>query len=302
MRIVVTGREGQVAQSLAEAGGAAGHEIVRLGRPELDLMRPDGIAAAISAAAPDIVVSAAAYTAVDKAESEPDEAFAVNAVGAGAVAEAAHRLGVPIVHLSTDYVFDGTKPTPYLESDAVGPVSVYGASKLEGERRVGAVPNHAILRTAWVYSPFGRNFVKTMVALGAERGEVRVVADQRGTPTSAADIAQALLAVAKTMTGSNDPALRGVFHLAGSGEASWADFAEAIFADLVRQGRAPVAVRRIVTAEYPTPARRPANSRLDCTKLLEAHGVRLPVWQDSLAICIDRLISGASRSTASHPS
>jgi dTDP-4-dehydrorhamnose reductase len=296
MRLVVTGREGQVAQCLVEAGAAAGHEVVRLGRPELDLKRPETVAPAIAAAAPDAVISAAAYTAVDKAESEPDEAFAVNALGAGAVAEAAHRLGLPVIHLSTDYVFDGTKPTPYVESDPVGPVSVYGASKLEGERRVGAVPNHAILRTAWVYSPFGRNFVKTMMALGADRGEVRVVADQRGTPTSAADIAQALLAVATNITSSDAPGLRGVFHLAGTGEASWADFAEAIFAGLVRRGRSPVTVRPIATSEFPTPARRPANSRLDCARLATIHGVRLPRWQDSLAVCLDRLTSGTAPS------
>jgi dTDP-4-dehydrorhamnose reductase len=289
VRLAVTGREGQVAQCLVEAGAAAGHEVVRLGRPELDLKRPETVAPAIAAAAPDVVVSAAAYTAVDKAESEPDEAFAVNALGAGAVAEAAHRLGLPVIHLSTDYVFDGTKPTPYVESDPVGPVSVYGASKLEGERRVSAVPNHAILRTAWVYSPVGKPFVRTMMALGADRGEVRVVADQRGTPTSAADIAHAVLAVAANLRASDDASLRGVFHLAGTGEASWADFAEAIFAGLAERGRSPVTVRHIATSDYPTPARRPSNSRLDCARLAARHGVRLPDWRSSLQLCLDRL-------------
>src|SRR5262249_20935587 len=152
-------------------------------------------------------------------------------------------------HLSTDYVFDGSKPAPYLETDAVGPVSVYGASKLEGERRVATVPNHVILRTAWVYSPFGRNFVRTMMALGADRAEVRVVADQRGTPAAAFDIATAVIAGAANLRDSGDPSLRGIFHLAGTGEAVWADVAEEVFADLVRHGRAPVTVDRIKTSE-----------------------------------------------------
>ncbi|TIU32042.1 MAG: dTDP-4-dehydrorhamnose reductase, partial [Mesorhizobium sp.] len=189
MRLVVTGRDGQVAASLLEAGqAAAGVEVIAIGRPQLDLARPDTVIEAIAAAKPDIVVSAAAYTAVDQAEDEPDLAFAVNAVGAGKVAQAASRLGVPVIHLSTDYVFDGTKDAAYVETDATAPRSVYGASKLAGEQAVASAnPHHLILRTAWVYSPFGKNFVKTMLRLAADRDEIAVVADQWGNPTSALD-------------------------------------------------------------------------------------------------------------------
>ena len=293
MRIVVTGGpDGQVLLSLAERGGAAGHDVVALGRPELDLMGDEGaIVRAIEQAAPDVVVSAAAYTAVDKAESERDLAFAINARGAGAVAKAAEQLGVPVIHISTDYVFDGSKPAPYVESDVPNPVSVYGASKLAGEEAVlAATPNAAILRTAWVYSPFNANFVKTMLRLASDRDEVGVVADQRGNPTSALDIAKAILAVAANLVASDKPDLRGVFHMTGQGEGSWADFAEHIFATSAAAGGPTASVRRISTADYPTPARRPANSRLDSSKLREIHKVQLPNWQTSMEEVVRRLV------------
>jgi dTDP-4-dehydrorhamnose reductase len=293
MRIVVTGGpDGQVLLSLAERGGAAGHEIVALGRPELDLVGDvEAIVRAVEETAPDIVVSAAAYTAVDKAESERDLAFAINARGAGAVATAAERLGVPVVHISTDYVFDGSKTTPYVESDAPNPVSVYGASKLAGEQAVlEACRNSVILRTAWVYSPFNANFVKTMLRLAADRDEVGVVADQQGNPTSALDIADAILAVAANLAGSDDRELRGVFHMTGQGEGTWADFAEHIFAASASAGGPSASVRRISTADYPTPAKRPANSRLDSSKLHEIHKVRLPHWHTSTEEVVTRLV------------
>ena len=293
MRIVVTGGpDGQVLLSLAERGGAAGHEIVALGRPELDLVGDEeAIVRAVEETAPDIVVSAAAYTAVDKAESERNLAFAINARGAGAVATAAERLGVPVVHISTDYVFDGSKTTPYVESDAPNPVSVYGASKLAGEQAVlEACRNSVILRTAWVYSPFNANFVKTMLRLAADRDEVGVVADQQGNPTSALDIADAILAVAANLAGSDDRELRGVFHMTGQGEGTWADFAEHIFAASVSAGGPSASVRRISTADYPTPAKRPANSRLDSSKLHEIHKVRLPDWRTSTDEVVTRLV------------
>ena len=293
MRIVVTGGpDGQVLLSMAERGGAAGHDIVALGRPELDLMGgEDAIVRAIEQAGPDVVVSAAAYTAVDKAESERDLAFAINARGAGAVAKAAERLGVPVIHISTDYVFDGSKPAPYLESDVPNPVSVYGASKLAGEEAVlAASPNSVVLRTAWVYSPFNANFVKTMLRLAADRDEVGVVADQRGNPTSALDIADAILAVAANLARSQDRDFRGVFHMTGQGEGSWADFAEHIFAVSEGAGGPSASVRRISTEDYPTPARRPANSRLDSTKLNEIHKVRLPDWRSSTGEVVRRLV------------
>lgn len=292
MRLAVTGKQGQVVTSLLERGAAASVEVIALGRPELDLADPASVKAAIAAAAPDVVVSAAAYTAVDKAESEPELAFEVNEVGAGAVAEAAAALQVPIIHLSTDYVFAGDKADPYLESDPTGPVSVYGASKLAGEKKVAAATgNHAILRTAWVYSPFGANFLKTMLRLGASRDMLRVVADQRGTPTSALDIADAVITVARRLKTDPDPALRGVFHLTGGGEGTWADFAEVIFASLeARTGRG-VAVERITTADYPTPARRPANSRLSNNKLQSSYGVKLADWDVSTRSVVDRLLA-----------
>ena len=294
MRIVVTGGpDGQVLLSLAERGTSAGHDIVALGRPELDLTGDEeAIVRAVEQARPSIVVSAAAYTAVDKAESERDLAFAINARGAGAVAKAAERLGVPVIHISTDYVFDGSKPAPYVESDVPNPVSVYGASKLAGEEDVlAASPNSVILRTAWVYSPFNANFVKTMLRLAADRDEVGVVADQYGNPTSALDIADAILAVAANLVASNKPDLRGVFHMTGRGEGSWADFAEHIFAASVSAGGPRASVRRIFTADYPTPARRPANSRLDSSKLHEIHKVRLPNWQTSTDQVVRRLVA-----------
>ncbi|MFG1305814.1 dTDP-4-dehydrorhamnose reductase [Xanthobacter autotrophicus] len=292
MRLAVTGKQGQVVTSLLERGAATSVEVIALGRPELDLADPASVKAAIAAAAPDVVVSAAAYTAVDKAESEPELAFEVNEVGAGAVAEAAAVLQVPIIHLSTDYVFAGDKADPYLESDPTGPVSVYGASKLAGEKKVAAATgNHAILRTAWVYSPFGANFLKTMLRLGASRDMLRVVADQRGTPTSALDIADAVITVARRLKTDPDPALRGVFHLTGGGEGTWADFAEVIFASLeARTGRG-VAVERITTADYPTPARRPANSRLSNNKLQSSYGVKLADWDVSTRSVVDRLLA-----------
>lgn len=301
MRVLVTGREGQVARALAERSAAAGVTLVMLGRPELDLERPESVDPALAAAQPDVVVNAAAFTAVDLAESGEATAFAVNAAGAGAVAAAARGLGIPVIQISTDYVFDGALERPYREDDPTGPVSAYGRSKLAGEQAVaGATPDHAILRTAWVYSPFGKNFVRTMLRLGAQRDEVGVVADQFGSPTSALDIADAVLAVARNLVSRpGDASLRGVFHMVAQGEASWAQFAEAVFTEAAAAGRAPVAVKRIATADYPTPARRPANSRLDSGKLTSAHGVSLPPWRGSLALCVARLLADERAGQAS---
>lgn len=293
MRIAVTGKQGQLAQCLLERGRSAGVEIVAVGRPDLDLMRPDSVRLALAAAKPDVIVSAAAYTAVDRAESEPKAAFAINATGAAAVAAAAAALDVPVIQLSTDYVFDGLKPTPYVETDPTGPLSVYGASKLMGEQLVAeATANHVILRTAWVYSAHGGNFLKTMLRLGAERDTVAVVADQHGCPTAADDIALAVLTVARRLTADSDSALRGIFHLTGAGEATWADFAEAIFAALAARTGRRVAVRRITTADYPTPARRPAHSLLSGARLQSAFGITLPDWRQSSAAVVARLLAG----------
>ena len=292
LRILVTGREGQIVRSLVERGAARGLAILAIGRPTLDLAAPETVADAIAAVRPDAIVNAAAYTAVDKAESEPDLAMTINGKAAGAVAGAAARLGVPLVHLSTDYVFDGTLDRPYREDDRVGPLGVYGRSKLAGEQAVAAATdNHVILRTAWVYSPFGANFVKTMLRLAGSRAEVGVVADQQGCPTSALDIADALLDVVETLVlHPDDAGLRGVFHLSGQGATHWAAFAEAIFAASAAKGGPNATVKPITTADYPTPAKRPANSRLDCTKLAEVYGVTLPPWSDSMRTCVARLL------------
>lgn len=291
LRIAVTGKAGQVVTALVERAAAAGHQVIALGRPELDLADPASIMRALEAATPDVVISTAAYTAVDKAEGERDLAHAVNAAGAGAVARAARALGVPLVHVSTDYVFDGMLDRPYVESDPVGPTGVYGASKLAGEQAVLAEhgDNSAVLRVAWVYSPFGGNFVKTMLRLAGDRDEIAVVADQRGNPTSALDIADGILMVAANLVASDDPDLRGVFHMTAGGEASWADFAQGIFAASAAQGGPSARVRPITTAEYPTPATRPANSRLDCTRIARIHGVALPDWRGSLDAVVARL-------------
>jgi len=290
MRIAVTGFKGQVATSLLERAGN-GVAVVALARPEVTLEDRTAVLEGVARARPDVVINAAAYTAVDKAEQEEWLAVQVNGKGAGHVAEAAAAVGAPLLHLSTDYVFDGALDRPYREDDAPNPTGVYGRSKLIGETLVAErCPNSAILRTAWVYSPFGTNFVRTMLRLNETKEEVGVVADQRGNPTYAPDIADALIAIARRMREDSSPALRGIFHMTASGEATWADFAETIFRQVAARGRRLTRVRRIATADYPTPARRPANSRLDNTKLNETYGVALPDWRASVALCCERLI------------
>lgn len=292
MRLLVTGRSGQVVSALVEAAAdQPGLTVLPVGRPDLDLAAPGDLAPLVRSLAPDVVVSAAAYTAVDQAESEPDLAFATNRDGAGAVAAAAAALALPVIHLSTDYVFAGTGTSPYREDDPTGPVSVYGRSKLAGEEAVAAAnPNHAILRTAWVYAAEGRNFLRTMIRLAQTRDEVGVVADQRGTPTYAPDIAAAVIAVARNLLAAPERRdLRGVFHMTGSGETTWAGFAAEIFRQSAARGGPSAAVRPITTADYPTPATRPPNSRLDCSRLAALHGITMPDWRDSLGHCMDRL-------------
>lgn len=291
MRIVVTGKTGQLAQSLLERAPVFGATVVTVGRPELDLAAPAAVTDKLAAAAPDLIVSAAAYTAVDKAESEPELAFAVNAEGPRALAKSAAALGIPLIHISTDYVFDGLKPEPWTEEDAPRPLTVYGASKLAGEEAVlGVDDGNTVVRVGWVYSPFGANFAKTILRLAGERDRLRIVADQTGGPTSALDIADGVLAMARNvLAGPARRDLRGLFHMAPEGTATWADFAEAI-CDWLRETRGrDIAVERITSAEYPTPARRPANSRLDARRLARLHGVRLPPWRTSLPPVLNRL-------------
>ena len=290
MRILVTGKHGQVARALQEQA-PPGVAVVTLGRPELDLADPASIHAAFDGAVADVVVNAAAFTAVDKAEAEEALAARVNGDGAGRVAEFARGLGAPILQLSTDYVFDGGLGRPYVEDDPVAPIGAYGRSKLAGEAAVAeANPRATILRTAWVYSPFGANFVKTMLRLGETRSELRVVADQIGSPTSALDIADAIFEIARQLIDAPTARKYGVFHMTGAGEATWAQFAEAIFTEAHQLGRPPVRVIPIPSAEYPTPARRPANSRLDGARLARDYGVALPHWRDSLKPVVARLL------------
>ncbi|WP_292960678.1 dTDP-4-dehydrorhamnose reductase [Novosphingobium sp. UBA1939] len=292
MRLAVTGLHGQVVRAMLERAHDLKVDVIPIGRPQIDLADAATITGAFDALRPDAIVSAAAYTAVNQAEAEPELAQAVNCIGAAAVAAEAARLNVPVIHLSTDYVFNGRSDRPWREDDMADPLGVYGRTKLAGERAVAAATaNHAILRTAWIYSPFGSNFAKTMLRLAREMEEIKVVEDQIGNPTSAGDIADGIAAVARNLVGKADPALRGTFHLSSQGEASWADFAEAIFALSAEAGGPSARVRRISTAEFPTPTERPANSRLDCGKLARVHGVALPFWRDSARTVIARLVS-----------
>ena len=289
MKILVTGRDGQVAQSLAER--VKGHTLVFAWRPELDLADAASIERTVAAVHPELVVSAAAYTAVDKAEDEPELAMAVNGEGPGVLARAAARIGAPVIHLSTDYVFDGSCDRPYREDDPVAPIGVYGASKLVGEEAVAASgARYAILRTAWVYSPFGNNFVRTMLRLAETRDALNVVEDQIGCPTSALDIADGIAAVVGAWQRDAGGFADGIFHLAGSGETNWADFARAIFAGSAARGGPSAEVTGIPTSGYPTRAKRPANSRLDCSKLAQTFGYRAPAWERSLDVVLDRLL------------
>jgi dTDP-4-dehydrorhamnose reductase len=292
MRLLVTGTQGQLVRSLMERAPSAGVEIVAIGRPQLDMADLSTVRPALEGVDADAIVNAAAYTAVDKAEGEEDLATRVNGEAAGEIASLARRRNLPFLHISTDYVFDGAADRPYRENDPTGPIGAYGRSKLAGEHAAAEMnPDTTILRTAWVYSPFGANFVKTMLRLGETRKELSVVADQRGNPSYALDLADAVIAVArKRIERRNDGFGAGVYHLAGSGEATWADLAEEVFAEAARLGRAPVAVKRITAADYPTPATRPGNSRLDTCKLAGDFGVVAPNWRNSARHCVRRLL------------
>jgi dTDP-4-dehydrorhamnose reductase len=287
MRILVLGQKGQVAQSLLEATNSASLTLGAFGRPELDVRDRATIDKAIRLFDPDILVNAAAFTAVDQAEREAEIAFAINRDGARHAAQAAGTAGIPIIHISTDYVFDGKSPSPYREDDVTAPLNVYGRSKLEGEYAVAeATSNFLILRTSWVYSPFGHNFLKSMLRL-AEGGTVRVVDDQIGCPTSASDIAEAILDLCASWSTVRPT---GVFHLAATGETSWFGFARHIFVLSAKHGGPTTVVQPIKTAEYPTAAIRPANSRLDCTRLRDATGISLPHWHEASNRCVARLL------------
>jgi dTDP-4-dehydrorhamnose reductase len=291
VRVLITGREGQLVTSLIERGGGReGLELIALGRPNLDLELPGSAERAVRNIAPDVVISAAAYTAVDQAEDEPERAFRVNGEAPGELAAAAQAAGVRIIHISTDYVFDGTSAEAYREDAPTNPIGIYGKSKLLGEERVReANPDHVIIHTAWVYSPFGRNFLKTMMALAETREQVGVVADQRGNPTSALDIADGLLALLACWQNDDTSGLGETYHLAGTGMATWCDFAAHIFADCARLGRATATACPIATSDYPTRAVRPTNSMLDSGKFVATFGYRAPNWRNSATAVVERL-------------
>ncbi len=295
MRILVIGRNGQLARELERLGAPSGSTLEFAARPQIDLAEPQTLAALVAERRPDLVINAAAYTAVDKAETEADLAHLVNAEGPGALARACAKAGAALVHVSTDYVFDGSKAGPYLETDPIAPVNAYGRSKAAGEAAVlqsGA--RAAVVRTAWVYSAEGANFVRTMLRLAETREELGVVADQRGRPTWARDLAEAVLALGARLV-AEDEAARGVFHFSNGGEATWADFAEAIFEDSKARGGPSARVRRITTAEFPTPAARPANSRLDTAKFTTVTGLTPRPWREALGLCLDELVGPKAR-------
>lgn len=302
MKVLVLGAAGQIGRELRRYRWPADTRVAAFDRLGLDIARREAVFATIAGERPDLVVNAAAYTAVDRAESERDAAWAANCAGPGHIAAACRDAGIPLIHISTDYVFDGTKLGPYREDDPVNPLGVYGASKEAGERAVReALREHVILRTAWVYSAHGDNFVKTMLRLaaglqpaGLSRGEhpaLRVVADRTGSPTGAADIAGAIALLARCAANGN--ARWGTYHFAGAGTATWHGFAEAIF-DLASGWRGPPPrVEAITTADYPTPARRPANSVLDCSRIGAAFGIKPRPWRAALAEVIAELGAAA---------
>jgi len=294
MKVLVLGAGGQVGHELCRLAWPAGYQLAAFGHNRLDITRRDALAAAIECERPDIAVNAAAYTAVDRAEFETDQAWLGNCTGPLNLAACCREAGIPLVHLSTDYVFDGSKEAPYREDDPVKPLGAYGQSKEAGERAVrSALLEHVVLRTAWVYGAHGNNFVKTMLRLGAERPVLRVVADQIGSPTSAADIAGAIGTIVRQLDGGNRR--WGTYHFAGAGAVSWHGFAEAIF-ELASPWRGqPPRVEAITTADYPTPARRPANSVLDCAHIGKAFGIMPRPWQEALVEVLQELKAAISR-------
>ena len=292
MKLLVLGAGGQVGHELRRLGWPSGCAVAAFDRAGVDITQREAVFAAVARERPALVVNAAAYTAVDRAESEADAAWAANRTGPANLAAACAEAGIPLIHISTDYVFDGTKTGPYREDDPVAPLGVYGQSKEAGDRAVReALPEHVILRTAWVYGAHGHNFVKTMLRLASERPTLRVVADQTGSPTSAADIAAAIAAIGQRIAAGNRR--WGTYHFAGGGAVTWHGFAEAIFELAAPWRGPPPRVEAIATADYPTPASRPANSVLDCTKIGEAFGIVPRPWREALADVIREIYTGA---------
>lgn len=289
--VLITGLSGQLAVALGKAAASRRLNATCVGRPALDFDRPASISETFDKIAPWLVVNAAAYTAVDAAEDDTEAAMRGNRDGPAELARLSEAAGIPLIHISTDYVFDGNKGAPYVETDATSPQGVYGASKLAGEEVVAATCARAIiLRTSWIYSPFGRNFVRTMLSVGQKNPTLRVVADQHGCPTSALDLAEAIVSLAMQLAdGGWQDRYCGIFHAAGTGATTWHGLATATFAAAARHGMTPPIVELITTEQWPTKAKRPADSRLDCEKLYGTFGLRLPPWQDGLDRTVDAI-------------
>lgn len=295
-RILIIGRDGQVARALLDVLPISGADVTAIGQPQIDLLRPETVVTAIRSWRPSLVVNAAAYTAVDRAEDEPETARVINAEAPGVLAAAAAQVGAMMVHFSTDYVFDGSKRTPYEETDEPRPLGVYGATKLAGERAVvSANPCSVVLRTAWVCGAHGNNFLKTILRLAAEHPALRVVADQVGSPSFAADIAAAVAAIGERLHADAAPGPEhfGVFHITNAGTTTWHGLASAIVAAAARRGRRPVSVEAIATADYPTRAARPAYSKLATDKIKRSYGIHMPAWEASLEPVMDQLLGAA---------
>jgi len=295
-KILVTGGTGQLASALARLRPRS---VVVAGRPGFDFDRPETIPATIRASRPALVINAAAWTAVDAAEAEPEAADRANHTGPALLAATCKDQFIPLIHVSTDYVFDGLKGAPYVETDPTSPTGIYGATKLAGETAVlAAHPDAVVLRTSWVYAGTGKNFVLTMLNAAKRAPRLRVVADQIGCPTNAGDLAAAVLAVADRLLAATPDAVGGIYHAAGSGETSWHGLALAIFAIAGRHGWPTPPVDAIATADWPTPARRPPDSRLDCGKLDQVFGVRLPDWRTSLDSAVTGMCTEAQNGAA----
>jgi len=295
MRALLFGPSGQLGREIVDRAARHGVTLLPVDRAMADLTDAGAVAAVVEQVDVDIVINAAAYTAVDQAEAEEEIAHAVNAAAPGAMARACAARGLPLIHVSTDYVFDGAGTTPWREADPVGPIGAYGRSKLAGERAVAEAGGQTlIVRTSWVFSPYGRNFVKTMLSLAA-RPELRVVDDQHGRPTAAGDLAEALLVAARRMVEEPDGPVRGLLHFAGDGATTWRGFAEAVFAEA--GGPSPV-ITPVPTREYPTPAARPANSVLDCGRVETLLGIRPRAWRDGLAETVRALADRAGEPEA----
>ncbi len=291
LKILITGSNGQLGRELVLEGQKIDFEIIATGHAELDITKPAQIEKQLAQYQPALVVNTAAYTAVDAAESDPDIAFRVNRDGPANLAAACVEMGIPLIQISTDYVFNGRKKKPYAESDPVSPLGVYARSKAAGEDQVRSLlPAHIILRTSWLYGVFGRNFVKTMMALGKEKKVIKVVDDQFGSPTSAKDLAEAVLTLARHIKNGSDISW-GTYHYCGQGITTWEQFAEEIFDIMRKSGCKQVAkVAPITTAEFPTVAKRPFFSVLDCSLVTRQFGIHLKPWQESLKTAIDRII------------